>query len=78
MKEADGDLVFTSKVNDNDYLAKDETEYTISQSAGSWKPGYSMTDGATYTIEVVALLGGGTSFLQAASTGTTTVVWGAE
>lgn len=78
MKEADGDLVFTSKLSDNDYLDDDETEYTISQNDGSWKSGYSMTNGATYTVEVIALLGGGTSYLQAVSIGTATVVWGAE
>jgi|GEM_PF-903860 len=78
LKEADGDLVFRSLSNSYSYLEGDETEYTITQSTGSWESGYTMNDGATYTVEVIALLADGTGALQAVSTGATTVVWGVE
>jgi hypothetical protein len=76
LKEADGDLIFRSTTNSSGYLAGDKTDYTISSSAGTWKDGYSMTDGDTYIVEVIGLLGDGTNYLQAQSTATTTIVWG--
>ncbi|MGV8091848.1 MAG: hypothetical protein AB2L24_08295 [Mangrovibacterium sp.] len=78
MKEADGDVIFNSVVNNTGYLEGDKTEYTISKSSGSWKSGYTMTNGVTYTVEVIALLGDNTNGFQAVSFGTATVVWGEE
>ncbi|MFA5618647.1 MAG: hypothetical protein WDK95_17695, partial [Syntrophorhabdaceae bacterium] len=76
LKEPDGDIVFHSKTNTSQYLGKDETEYTIQGSSGTWDPAdYTPTDGATYTVEVVALLGGQVG-LQAISVATVPVVWG--
>lgn len=76
LKEADGDVVFHSKTNTSLYLGKDETEYTIQGSAGTWYPaGYTPTAGATYTVEVIALLGAQVGF-QAMSVATVPVVWG--
>lgn len=76
--ELDGDVVFSNLVNNSGYLEGDDTEYTISQSSGSWKSGYTMTNGTSYIVEVVALLGDTSGGLQAVSTGTATVVWGVE
>lgn len=76
LKEADGDIVFNSKTSTSLYLSGEETEYTIQESSGTWLSGYSPTDGATYTVEIVALLGGSVG-LQAISVSTDTVVWGA-
>jgi len=76
LRDADGDLVFSSVTNS--YLAGDETEYTISRSFGAWDPDHTMTDGATYTVEIVALMADNAGSVQAMSIGTTTVVWGEE
>ena len=76
LRDADGDLVFSSVVNS--YLAGDETEYTISRSAGAWDSDHTMTDGATYTVEIVALMADNVGSFQAMSIGSTTVVWGEE
>jgi hypothetical protein len=76
LKDADGDIVFSSIVNT--YLDGDETEYTISRSYGNWASGHTMTNGATYTVEVVAILGDNGGFFQAVSYGTHSVVWGVE
>lgn len=72
MKDSDGDVVFRT----SNYLEGDETEYTIVRSSGTWDSSHTMTNGATYTVEVVALLGNSTGSLQAMSVGTKTVVWG--
>ena len=76
MKKADGDIVFRSITNS--YLAGNETEYTISQASGTWDSSHTMTDGATYTVEIIALLADNAGSLQAMSIATTTVVWGVE
>ncbi len=77
LKEADGDIVFTSRPNSYSYLDEDETEYAISKTSGNgyWVNGYTPTSGNTYTVEVIAVLGGDV-FLQAMSVATATVVWG--
>jgi hypothetical protein len=74
LKDDDGESVFSS----TGYLDGDETEYTISTTAGSWKSGYEMNDGETYTVEVIALLAENatSNYLQAQSTASSTVVWG--
>jgi hypothetical protein len=72
MKDSDGDIVFRT----SNYLPGDETDYDIVRSSGTWDSSHTMTNGATYTVEVVALLGSSSGSLQAMSIGTKTVVWG--
>jgi len=78
LTEMDGDVIFSNLVNGSGYLEGDDTDYTISQSSGSWKSGYTMTNGTSYIVEVIALLADTSGGLQAVSTGTATVVWGVE
>jgi hypothetical protein len=78
LTEMDGDVIFSNLINNSGYLDGDDTEYTITQSSGSWKSGYTMTNGTSYIVKVVALLGDSSGGLQAVSTGTATVVWGVE
>lgn len=78
LTETDGDVIFSNLVNNSGYLQGDDTDYTISQSSGSWKSGYTMTNGTSYIVEVIALLADSSGGLQAVSTGTATVVWGVE
>lgn len=75
MKKSDGEVVYSSKRSDSDFLDDDVTEWVISQSTGSWKSGYTVTNGV-YTVEVIALLGGSSSYLQAISTAAISATWG--
>ncbi len=72
MKDSDGDIVFRT----SSYLSGNETDYDIVRSSGTWDPNHTMANGATYTVEVIALLGSSSGSLQAMSIGTKTVVWG--
>jgi hypothetical protein len=74
LKDSDGDIVFSP----GGYLAGDKTEFTISTSTGTWDSGHNMTNGATYTVEVLGVLADSQNYYQALSIGTATVVWGVE
>jgi hypothetical protein len=78
LKDDDGESVFSSITTSAGYLDGDETEYSISTTAGSWKSGYEMNSGETYTVEVVAFLAESatSNYIQAQSIASSTVVWG--
>jgi len=74
LRNSEDEMIFRSTTASYGYLNGDETEYTISTSAGQW--GDAPQDGETYTLEVRGLLGGTQSYYQAISIASEEVVWG--
>lgn len=74
LKNSEGVVIFS---NNNYYNLLDETEYTISNETGLWEDGYSLTEGETYTVEILGFLTESSisSYIQAESLASASVIW---
>jgi len=74
MKNSEGVVIFSN----NDYSGQlDANEYTISNNTGLWKEGSYLTEGESYTVEILGFLteSSVSSYIQAESLASAPVVW---